>query len=88
MGGLVRLVVILFVVLTAVYVVLSFLARRAERARLELLFDEEGREGDRRAFVREGLSAYDRSLRRRLILAVYLVPLVVIGTIVYVVNYR
>jgi hypothetical protein len=37
--------------------------------------------------VREGLAVYDRSLRRKLIFGVYLVPLAVIGTIVYVVNY-
>lgn len=87
MGGLVRLVVFGFILLTVVYVVLSFTARRAERKRLAEEWELEGLPGDKDEHVRTGLAVYDRSLRRKLILGVYFVPLAVIGTIVYVVNY-
>lgn len=87
MGGLIRLVVFGFAILTVIYIVLSVTARRAERKRLAQEWDLEGIAGEKEAYVREGLADYDRSLRRKLILGVYAVPLVVIGTIVYVVNY-
>lgn len=87
MGGLIRLVVVGFIVLTVIYVVLSITSRRAQRKRLEQEWDLEGHGGEKEEFVRAGLAAYDGSLRRKLIFGVYLVPLAVIGTIVYVVNY-
>lgn len=87
MGGLIRLVLFGFIILTVIYVVLSFTARRAERRRLEQEWELEGLPGDKESHVRAGLAAYDGSLRRKLILGVYVVPLVVVGTIVYVVNY-
>lgn len=87
MGGLIRLVVVGFIVLTVIYVLLSITSRRTERRRLEQDWDLEGHGGEKEEFVRAGLAAYDGSLRRKLIFGVYLVPLAVIGTIVYVVNY-
>ncbi len=67
MGGLVRLIVFGFILLTVVYVVLSFTARRAERKRLAEEWELEGLSGDKEEHVRTGLAAYDRSLRRKLI---------------------
>jgi hypothetical protein len=87
MGGLVRLIVVGFIVLTVIFVVLSVLSRRARRRELLLEWDAAAMEGDREAWLAENLRAYDHSLRRKLILGVYVVPLVVIGTIIYVVNY-
>lgn len=87
MGGLIRLVVFGFVILTVIFVVLSITSRRSERKRLEQEWELEGHGGEKAVYVREGLAVYDRSLRRKLIFGVYLVPLAVIGTIVYVVNY-
>jgi Ca2+/Na+ antiporter len=87
MGGLIRLVVFGFIILTVIYVVLSITSRRAERKRLEQEWELEGMAGEKDDHVRAGLASYDTSLRRKLILGVYFVPLAVIGTIVYVVNY-
>ena len=87
MGGLIRLLVFGFVILTVIFVLWSLLARGAERRRLAQQWELEGMAGDREAWMREGLAVYERSLRRKLIFGVYLVPLAVIGTIVYVVNY-
>jgi Ca2+/Na+ antiporter len=76
-----------FVVLTVIYICLSFYSRAARREKLERQWEEDGMEGDKRAFVKAGLKEYDGSLRRKLILGVYVVPVVVIGTIIYVFNY-
>ena len=83
----IRVFAIAFVVLTVIYVCLSFYSRAVRREKLEAQWDDESREGDKRAFVRAGLKEYDGSLRRRLILGVYVIPVVIVSTIVYVVNY-
>lgn len=85
--GVIRLFILVFVILTVVYVSLSLYSRSVRRDKLEREWDEEIREGDRDAFVREGLEDYDGSLRRRLILAVYIIPVICVGTIIYLVNY-
>lgn len=88
MAALARLLLILFVVLTVIYVSLSLYSRSERRDKLEREWDEEIGEGDREAFIREGLQEYDRSLRRKLILGVYVVPILLIGTIIYLTNFN
>ena len=88
MGTLIRLVLIGFVLLTIIYVSLSLYSRAVRRGKLKREWEEEGHTGDREAFIREGLEDYDTSLRRKLILGVYVIPVVVIGTIIYLTNYR
>ncbi len=51
-------------------------------------WDEEIRTGDRDAFVRQGLQEYDGSLRRKLILGVYIVPLSLMTAIIYFTNFH
>ena len=85
--ALARLLVIGFVVLTVIYVSLSFYSRSVRRAKLENQWNDEGREGDRDAFVREGLEDYDHSLRRKLILGVYIVPICAVLLILYLTNF-
>jgi len=87
MMAFIRIFFIGFVVLSIIYVCLSFYSRAVRRDKLEAQWDDESREGDKRAFVRAGLKEYDGSLRRRLILGVYVIPVVIVSTIVYVVNY-
>ncbi|WP_417723086.1 hypothetical protein [Salipiger sp.] len=88
MLALLRLVIIGFVVLTAIYVALSIWSRRVRRGKLGLEWDEAQGPGAREAFVEEGLRDYDRSLRRKLILGVYVVPVCVVALIVYLTNYH
>lgn len=85
--GVIRLFVVAFIFLTVIYVSISLYSRAVRREKLEREWDEEIREGDRDIFVKEGLKDYDGSLRRRLILAVYIIPVVIVGTIIYLVNY-
>lgn len=88
MAALARLLLILFVVLTVIYVSLSLWSRAVRRDKLEQEWDDEIGTGDRETFVREGLEDYDRSLRRKLILGVYVVPILLIGVIIYFTNYN
>ncbi|WP_298840193.1 hypothetical protein [uncultured Roseobacter sp.] len=85
--ALARLVVIGFVVLTVVYICLSFYSRARRREKLEAAWDDDGGPGARAEFVRRGLEDYDGSLRRKLILGVYVVPTLVVALIIYFTNF-
>jgi hypothetical protein len=74
-------------VLTALYVILSIWSRSVRREKLEEEWDGEIRTGDRDAFIEEGLRAYDRSLRRKLILGVYVIPVLFVLGMIYLMNY-
>lgn len=87
MLGFVRLIVMLFVALTVVYVSLSFYSRAVRRSKLKKKWHEGKQLVDRDTFVQRGLERYDGSIRRKLILLVYIVPLVVIGVIIYLTNH-
>ncbi len=88
MFGLARLAVMGFVVLTIVYVCLSLYSRAVRRGKLEKEFDSAGTSGDREAFVRQGLSDYDGSLRRKLIWGVYIIPVTVVIALIYFMNFH
>lgn len=88
MAALGKLLLILIIVLTVIYVCLSLWSRSVRRGKLQRQWDEDIRSGDRDAFVEAGLEEYDHSLRRRLILGVYVVPLVLIGIIIYLTNHN
>lgn len=87
MLGVARLFFILFVVLTVIYVSLSLYSRAQRRKKLEDRYHQEGMPGDKEAFIREGLEEYDDSIRRKLILGVYVIPLVGIAVLIYVTNF-
>ena len=88
MFALARLLVIGFLVLSVVYICLSLYSRSVRRDKLEREWDEEIQQGDRETFVEAGLREYDGSLRRKLILGVYIVPLTVISVIIYLTNFH
>ena len=88
--GFIKLVIFGFIGLTVIYFSVSIYSRSVRKERLEDEFDENhpdgGAPGARDAFVSEGLQAYDTSIRPKLIGLVYVVPTVVLGTIIYVIN--
>lgn len=89
MFGFLRLVVFGFIALTVIYFSVSLYSRSVRKERLENEFDAENPgadRADRDAFVADGLKAYDASIRPKLIGLVYVVPTVVMGTIIYVIN--
>lgn len=92
MVALIRLAVIGLVVLTVIYVVVSLYSRSVRREKLEGWADEriaEGRleESERDAFIEEGMRDYEHSLRKKLILGVYVVPIIAVIILVYVTNF-
>lgn len=93
MFALARLLVIGFVVLTIIYVCLSFYSRSVRKGKLEAEWIEEHGEGDYdddpkyEAFIDQGLKDYDGSLRRKLILGVYIIPVILMITMIYLMNF-
>lgn len=88
MFALLQLLVVGFIVLSVVYIALSLYSRAVRRAKLKSQWVDEGRIGDQEEYVREGLEDYDSSLRRKLILGVYVVPLGLVILITYLTNYH
>jgi len=84
----VRLIVILAVVLTVLYVCISLYSRSVRRERLEETWDAapQGDAGARRRFIEQGMADYENSLRKRLILLVYVIPICLIALIMYMIN--
>jgi hypothetical protein len=87
MLALARLVIVGFVVLTVIYISLSLYSRSVRKSKLRQRWDEDIRHGDREAYVQRGLKIYDRSLRRKLLWGVYVVPVVTIAVVIYLVNF-
>jgi hypothetical protein len=87
MIGFIRLVVMGFVALTVVYVCLSFYSRAVRRSKLRKKWYDGKQLVDRDTFVQRGLERYDGSIRRKLILGVYVVPMVVVAVIIYLTNF-
>lgn len=85
--GLLRLLAIAFVFLTIVYVCLSLYSRSMRRKKLENEWANDAQSGDREAFIQAGLEEYDGSVRRKLILGVYVVPIIVVTVIIYLTNF-
>ncbi len=87
MFGIVRNIVIIFLVLSIAYGLLSFTARVKERLRLEAEWDSQTeifREtGDKTKFMADGMKAYTRSYRPKLFLGVFIIPSVIIIGLVY-----
>ncbi|WP_428926975.1 hypothetical protein [Marinibacterium sp. SX1] len=88
MIGFLRMLIPLLILLSIAYAVLSWRARGRARARLERDWEEDGRPGDRDSYVEDGLEDYSGSFRRKMLLAIYVVPLFLIGLMVYLTNYR
>jgi hypothetical protein len=83
----VRLSIILLILLSVVYVCLSWYSRSMRREKLEKLYDAGGQVGPREQFIEDGLRAYEGSLRRKLIWGVYIIPVILIAVMIYVINY-
>ncbi|QIE46546.1 hypothetical protein G5B38_14010 [Pseudohalocynthiibacter aestuariivivens] len=88
MLALLRLMVFGFLFLSVIYVALSFYSRSVRTGKLRKQWEEEGQPGERDVFVDAGLKEYDGSVRRKLILLVYIVPITVMSTIIYLTNFN
>ena len=86
MVALARLLIIALIVLTVIHVSLASYCRAVRREKLARRWEADGRPGERDAYVAEGMRDYEHSLRRRLVLGVYVVPLTAMILIIYVTN--
>ena len=98
MGALLRLSVFGLVALTVFYWILRIYLRSVHRERLENEWDADHPddqppddqprdEAARAAFVEQGMQRYARSLRVKLLWLVYIIPITVVGVLIYLVNY-
>lgn len=91
MIALIQLAFFGFLVLILIYVMVSAYSQSVERERLEKRWDAGADRGtvslDRDAYIEEGLRAYGRSLRKKLLLLVFVLPVLAVALVVYLVNY-
>ena len=92
MFALARLLFMGFIVLTIIYVFLSLYSRAQRRSKLKAQWTLEGLDdqdtlGDQDDYVQKGLEEYDDSVRRKLILGVYVIPTLLIAVIIYLTNF-
>jgi hypothetical protein len=87
----VRLAVFGLIFLTAAYFLVSIYSRSVRREKLEKRWDaEHGPGGDmaaRDAYIEDGMRAYEKGLRKKLIVLVYVVPIVAVGVLIYLINF-
>ncbi len=89
--GLIRLVIFGFIGLSVVYFAVSVYSRSVRREKLENEWAE-GHPGDtdspeREAFVEAGIAEYNAGIRPKLILLVYVVPLLAGLSLLYLINF-
>ena len=85
--GFVRLVVFGFLLLSVIYLSLSWFTRSLRRESLENEWDEDQPEGiSRDDYVAAGIKDYNDGLRPKLLLLVYVIPTVLVAIIVYLTN--
>lgn len=82
-----RLILILFVVLTILYLAVSIYARSLARERLERRWDAGRGTGSREHFIRLGMRRYEQSARPKLLLGIYILPMVAMAILIYVLNF-
>ncbi|MFU8834772.1 hypothetical protein [Roseovarius autotrophicus] len=88
MVALIRLLIFGLIALTALYLGLLWYFRARRRETMARDWEEAGRPGDRAAYIAEGMAQYERSLRRRLLWLVYIVPVTAIGLLIWLTNFN
>lgn len=84
--GLARMLVVLLVLLTVVYLSLFFYWRSGIKMRLEEDWVMAGRPGDREAWINERLAPAARRMRAWLVALVYALPIIALSVYVYITN--
>ena len=87
MAAFLRLIIFGALFLTAVYFILYLWSRSVRADRLRREWEETGRVGDRDTYVQAGLERRDAVVRRRLVVVVYVIPAVVVISVIYVTNF-
>lgn len=88
-----RLILFLLIAETVFYLLLRVYLRSLRRERLEEIWDERhpamaGNGAARRAFVRRSMTQFDKTLKSRLLLLVFVLPNLAVMGIIYWVNWQ
>lgn len=81
-----RILVLLFVALTVAYVALWFKAQRRERTKLKAEYAQENFKVSEKEFVAREMEEYNRGLKPKMLLAVYILPFALTLFLLYLVN--
>ncbi|WP_107498288.1 hypothetical protein [Thalassobius sp. I31.1] len=86
--GLIRLIIFGFLGMTIAYWLVSWYSRsvRLERLEKEWDADPQGDDAARQAHLDAGMAAYENGFRKKLILLIYVVPVVFVITAFFVTN--
>jgi hypothetical protein len=87
MIALIRLAVFGFIGLTVLYFLMSIYSRSLRREELEKLWDAAQGPGERDAFIDDGMVAYEKGLRKKLIWLVYVIPTLAMFVGMYLLNF-
>ncbi|PHS38289.1 MAG: hypothetical protein COA91_08555 [Robiginitomaculum sp.] len=82
----IRNIVIIFVLLSIIYVILSLVSRFKQRAKLKIEYDASKPDTAKDEFVAKGMQKYARSFRSKLFLGVYVIPLIIFVGLLYLAN--
>lgn len=83
----VRLIVGGFILLSITYFAVSWYSRSVRREKLEKWWDEAPVDGvTRDDYIAEGMDVYENGLRKKLILLIFVIPPIVVATIMVLVN--
>ncbi|MCF6219505.1 MAG: hypothetical protein L3J65_00180 [Robiginitomaculum sp.] len=87
----IRNIVVIFALLSIVYVVLSVKARWAQKAKLDAEYTAPDKSRDitqsKEEYIATGMKKYGKSYRPKLIFGVYLVPIAIIAVLIYLAQY-
>ena len=86
MLGWMRNLIVMFLVLTVVYAVLTLLARGRARDRIKGEYVRSDKAVQKDDFIAKGLRDYQRSYRPMLIVSVYLIPIAILSLLIYLAN--
>lgn len=86
--GWIRLWVFALIGMTVVYFLVGIYWRSLRREELEKRFDAGGIDGDRTAYIENGMAEYEKGLKKRLLWLIYILPTIVFVAIVYILNFQ
>ncbi len=84
----VRNIIFIVLILSAIYVLLSASGRRKQKKRLLSQYEAaDATITDKDDFLAKGMIKYDRSMRPKLFLFVFIIPIIIISILIYLAQY-
>ena len=83
MMGIIRYAILLFLFLTLIYAILTLINRGKQKDQLKEDYVKSEQTLSLDEFIDQGMAKYNRSLKAKLLLGVYLFPLIVFGILIY-----